>query len=55
MRHQVTIREPGQITELETVLADNMYAAIEKVKQQLIVEKRKVERVTFSAVRLDDK
>ena len=52
--YRVFIREPGAVTELETVRSDNMHDAIEKVRQQLIKEKRTLTRVTFSAVRIGE-
>ena len=52
--YRVTITEPGAVTELETVRADNMHDAIDKVRAQLIKEKRTLNRVTFSAVRIGD-
>ena len=51
---QVTIREPGQITEIETVRAECMYDAMLAVKKQLISEGRNVERVTFTARKVDE-
>ena len=52
--YSVMILEPGQITEIETVRAECMYDAMLAVKKQLISEGRNIERVTFTARKVDD-
>ena len=52
--YRVTITEPGAVTELETVRADNVHDAIEKVRAQLLIEGRTLNRVTLSAVKINE-
>jgi len=50
----VTIREKGFITEIETVRSESFLDAIRKVKGQLVVEGRHIERIKFSARKVDE-
>ena len=51
---RVIIREPGQITEIESVRAECFHDAMLSVKLQLISEGRNVQNVTFEASKVDE-
>ena len=52
--YRVIIREPGAVTELETVRAPSKEAAMIKVRNQLIIEGRTLNRVVFEAKKLPE-